>query len=148
MRVRRHVATETDLELDVSKYIAALIRGDPVSIFKDSCPYIYGAWLSWLIVTADCSPLQAVVAAFDAVVSLNTENAKIYREISGCLPLRLVMFSWYGQLMPLIKKPKRPGGHVGKLTIRQQFQSMLMCDLTVKSPMMLSVYSVEAETIV
>jgi hypothetical protein len=88
MRVCRHVATEADLELDVSKYIAALIRGDPVSIFKDSCPYIYGAWLSWLIVTADCSPLQAVVAAFDAVVSLNTENAKIYREISGCLPLR------------------------------------------------------------
>ena len=160
---------------DLRRKRKALIDGDPVSFFLDYCPYIYGAWLSSLVSTTSSDSLQSLVAAFDSVLSFVRDRKRRCSEISGCLPLRFGYIQLVAAIDAFNAEAKNAGKQMQKcynmanLPVKAYLEAKGMNpndqgeqrklttlainarrfrELAALSPIMLSIYSMEAEEIV
>jgi hypothetical protein len=167
------VATKGGLTLEeVNQNAATPLIEIPRASFIEFYPCIYGAWLSSLPITAGHEPVQSVIAAFDFVLPLARSANKSNREISSylLLPLRFGYFQLMQATDAFNGEARRAGRscskthHIGAISIdaylkakgATQSESLTseqavyatdarrMCDLTVNSPLMLSVYLAEA----
>jgi hypothetical protein len=168
------ISSRCTLPNEILRRVKALIDGNPVSFFLDYCPHIYGAWLSSLVSTADSDSLQCLIAAFDSVLSFFRDRERMCSEISGCMPLRF----GYVQLVAAIDTFNTEAKNAGKrvrdcysraaIPIQAYLDAKGMSnddrkrtelttlvinarrfrDLAGLSPIMLSIYSMEADRIV
>lgn len=152
---------------EILRRAKALIDGDPVSFFLEYRFPIYGSWVSSLAATAESDPLQRLIAAYDVVISCAKDRENMCSELSGTWPLRF----GYVQLVAAVdafcteSRDERKSGPIAvgayleakgmadDGSMKANLQKLLVTarrfrTLAGVSPIMLSIYSVEADKMV